>query len=87
VIEPQPDDIVAVAGLALIFRIKRQRARSLRVFVKDFDRPAPGFRLGGIDLAEVEHMTLGDATIAEPSVLDDAPIEMRLPVLASLGLA
>ena len=86
-IEAQPDDVVALSGFAPIFRIKRERARLLRVFVEDFDRPAPGFRLRGVDLAEVKDVTLGDAAIAEPSVLDDASIEMRLPILPPLGLA
>jgi hypothetical protein len=43
--------------------------------------------LRGIDLAEIEHMSLHHTTVVEPPVLDDAPVEMRLSVLPAFGLS
>src|ERR1700722_7243820 len=83
--EPQQDYIVAFGRLAVILREQRKRARAADVWVEHFDGLAPSLGLGGIDLAEIEHVTLDHATAIEALVLGDAPIEMRLAVLSPFG--
>jgi hypothetical protein len=84
--ETQPDDVVA-GDFAAVFREQGQRSRLSAALVEHLDRPAPSFGLRGIDLAEVKHMPLHHAAVVETPILDDAPIEMRLPVLPALGLS
>jgi hypothetical protein len=79
------DHLVAWGSFAAILWEQGERARTPRIGVERFDRPAPSFGLGGIDLAEAEHVALDHTPAIEALVLDDAPIEMRLAVLSSLG--
>jgi hypothetical protein len=86
-VETQPDDILSGRNIATIFGEEGERSCSASIFVEHLDGPAPSFRLRGIDLAEIEHMTLHHATVIETSVLNDAPVDVRLPVLSPLGLS
>ena len=47
------------------------------------DRFAPGGALGVVDLAQVQHVPLHDASALASAVLDDAPIAVRLAILLS----
>jgi hypothetical protein len=85
--EPQADHVFALGGLATIFRKQGERARTPGAFVEHFDAFSPRFGLGGVDLAEVKHVALDHPSAGEAFVLDDAPVEMRLPVLPPLGLS
>jgi len=85
--EPQADDVVALGNLAAILGEQGERARAPSVPVEHFDRLSPGFGLGGVDLAEVKQVALDHPSAGEALVLDDAPVEMRLPVLPPLGLS
>jgi len=85
-VEAQTDHVAAFDERATIFGEQRQSPRPASVLVEHLDRLAPGFSLGRIDLAKVEDMALHHPAAVEPPVLDDAPVEMRLPVLASFGL-
>ena len=57
-----------------------------RVLVEHLDRLAPHRGLRGIDLAQIQHVTLHDAAARDTLVLDDAPILVRLAVFLPLGL-
>jgi hypothetical protein len=45
------------------------------------ERFAPGFALGIVDLAEIEHLTLSDASVVETFVFDDTPVGVILAIL------
>jgi hypothetical protein len=76
-----------VAGdhLASIFRKQRQRPHTAGVLVEHLDRLAPRRRLRGVDLAEIQHMSLHHSAAVETLVLDHVPVVVRLAVLLSLG--
>jgi len=85
--QTQPDEIVAGWSIATIFREPGERSRLAGLLVEHLDRPAPSLGLRGIYLAKIEHVTLRHATVVEASIFDDAPVEMRFPVLPPLGLS
>ena len=70
---------------AAILGEQRQRSGTAGVVVEHLDRLAPRRSLRGVDLAEIQHVTLHDAAAVETLVLDDAPVAVRLAVLLSLG--
>jgi hypothetical protein len=43
--------------------------------------------LARIDFPNVEHVTLIHSAAIEPTVLDGAPVEMRLPVPSPFGVS
>jgi hypothetical protein len=54
--------------------------------VQDLDRLAPGQFLRGVDLAEIQHVSLNNTPAADALVLDKAPGAVLLAVLpANLG--
>ena len=81
--EAQADDgLIGGRRLAAILGEQRDCLRLGRAgLVKDLDRPAPGEFLRGIDLAEIEHRPLDDPAVAQPLVLDNAPVAVLLAVL------
>jgi hypothetical protein len=85
--QTQPDDIVAGWSFATIFGEQGERSRPAGILVEHLDGAPPRLGLRGIDLAEIQHVTLRHATTIDTPVLDDAPVEMRLPVLPPLGLS
>ena len=82
----QADHLVAIADHAAILGEQGERARTPGVRIEHFDGLSPRFGLGGVDLAEVEHMALDHPSATEAPALDDAPVEMRLPVLPPFSL-
>src|ERR1700760_340632 len=70
----------------VILRKQRQRPRTSRFLIEDFDGFAPSGRLRRADLTQIQNMTLHHPAAREALVLDDAPIAMRLAVLLSPGL-
>ena len=57
-----------------------------RVVIENLDGLAPYRSLRGIDLAQIQNVTLHDAATCDTLVLDDAPIVVRLAVFLALGL-
>src|ERR1700677_2954521 len=57
------------------------------ILVKDFQRPAPGFLLAVVDLAEVQNLPLRTIPTAGAAILDDAEVSMRFPILAAFVVA
>src|ERR1700722_16016026 len=57
-----------------------------RVLVEHRDGLAPHRGLRGIDLAQIQHVTLHNAAACDTLVLDDAPILVRLAVFLPSGL-
>jgi hypothetical protein len=58
-----------------------------RIVIKHLDGLAPHRGLRGIDLAQIQHVTLHDTATHDTLVLDDAPILVRLAVFLPLGLS
>jgi len=79
------DGCIARGHLAPILREQRQRPGTARILVEHLDRLAPGRRLRGVDLAQIQHMPLHHPAIIETLVLDDVPVAVRLAVFLSLG--
>src|SRR6202035_3215861 len=63
-----------------------QRPWTSGVLVENLDGFAPGRRLRRTDLTQIQNMPLHHPTALEASVLDDAPIGVRLAILPSSGL-
>src|SRR6266478_8114962 len=78
------DGGIACNRLATIIGKQRQRPGKARILVEHLDRLAPGRRLRGVDLAEIQHMPLHHAAAIETLVLDHVPVVVRLAVLLSL---
>ena len=57
-----------------------------RIVVEHLDRLAPHRGLRGIDLAQIQHVTLHDAPARDTLVLDDAPILVRLAIFLAQNL-
>ena len=57
-----------------------------RIVVEHLDRLAPHRGLRGVDLAQIQYVTLHDAAACDTLVLDHAPILVRLAVFLPLGL-
>src|SRR3989304_2351147 len=75
--EPQPHDRgVLEQPLAAIPREHRPRSA-----LQHLDRLAPGELLRGVDLAQIEHVTLHHAPARQTAVLDHAPVAVFLTVL------
>src|SRR4051794_25517360 len=53
----------------------------LHLFVKGLDRPAPGFVLAVVDLAEIKHLALDDLAAGAALAFHNAPIAVLLAVL------
>src|SRR5271157_1551974 len=79
--QTQADHVAVFDERAVILGEQGERPRPTGVLVKHFDRLAPRLGLGGVDLAEVEDVTLNHPPAGEALALDDAPVEIRLPVL------
>jgi len=79
------DGRIAYDRLASILGKQRQRPGMARILVEHLDRLAPGSRLRGVDLAEIQHVPLHHPAIIKTLVLDDVPVVVRLAVLLSLG--
>ena len=58
-----------------------------RVVVEHLDGFAPHRSLRGIDLPQVQNVTLHDTATCDALVLDHAPIVVRLAVLLARGLS
>ena len=58
-----------------------------RVVVEHLDGLAPHRSLRGIDLPQIQNVTLHDAAACNSLVLDHTPIVVRLAVLPSRGLS
>jgi hypothetical protein len=71
--------------LASILREQRQRPGTTRILVEHLNRLAPGRRLRGVDLAEIQHMPLHHPAVIETLILNDVPVVVRLAVVPSLG--
>lgn len=65
----------------MILGKERDLTGRLLVLAEEFHRAPPGRLLPAIELAKVEHMTLGDAPVEEATVFNDTPIEVRLAIL------
>jgi hypothetical protein len=72
-------------NLAAVLREQRHRPRAAGVLVEHPDRPAPGSRLRGVDLAEIQHVSLHDTPARDTLALDDRPVAIDPAVLLSLG--
>src|SRR5271166_3083866 len=83
----QADHVAAFGERAAILGEQGERARTPGVLVEHFDRLSPRLRLGRVDLAEVKDVPLDHSPAVEALAFDDAPVEMRLSVLLSLGLS
>jgi len=59
----------------------KQRHLAPRALVVHLDRLAPDLALAGVDLPEVQHLALRDATVAQAAVLHHAPVFVGLAVL------
>jgi hypothetical protein len=83
----QPHDrSVRQHSFAAIFRKQRQAPRSLAAVFQHLDRLAPGQFLRGVDLPQIQHVSLHHAPTAHALVLDKAPGAVLLAVLpANLG--
>jgi hypothetical protein len=60
---------------------QRDLSGLLAALVECLDRPAPRSALAVIDLAQIQHMALHRTAAGHPTVLDDAPVAVLLPVL------
>jgi hypothetical protein len=58
-----------------------------RIVVEHLDRLAPHRGLRGIDLAQIQHVSLHDAPARDTLVLNHTPIVVRLAVFLPLGLS
>jgi hypothetical protein len=80
--QPQPNDRgVRQKAFGAIFGKQRQRLRMIRGFVQHLDGAPPRQLLRVVDLAQMQHMLLDDASACDAFVLDDAPVAMPLAVL------
>ena len=68
-----------------ILRKQRHRLRLGIAVLKHLDRAGPGPLLGIVDLAEIEHVTLGHPTVGQTPVLHEAPVAVVLAVLLAMA--
>src|SRR3981189_1269578 len=68
-----------------MIRTHRQRPDKAPILAEHLDRLAPGRRLRGVDLTEIEPMPLPYGSAIETLVLDHVPVVVRLAVLLSRG--
>ena len=80
-IQPDADHARVIGGRRAVVREERDlgsRVGARGVGVESF---APGGALGVIDLAEIKHLALHDATVVEPFVFDHTPVSVFLAIL------
>jgi hypothetical protein len=65
----------------MILGKERNLSGSIVVLAKKLHRAPPGRLLHAIEFAKVEHMTLGNAPVKEPTVFDHTPVVVRLAIL------
>ena len=72
---------------AAIFGEQRECPRMSRVVIEYLDGLAPHRSLRGIDLPQVQNVTLHDSATCNSLVLDHTPIVVRLAVFLAWGLS
>ena len=55
--------------------------------IKKLDGLLPRGFLGAVEFTQVEHVSLGDASIAQPPILNDGPVEMLFAVFDPFAAA
>ena len=62
---------------------ERDLPRRIVILAEKSDALAPRCLLPPVEFAEVEHMPLGDALVAQTTIFNDAPIEVLFAILAT----
>ena len=69
-----------VNGGGAVVREERNLARRVLAFHKSVEGLAPRLTLAVVDLPEVKHLPLEDASVVEAFVFDDTPVGVRLAI-------
>ena len=85
-VQADADDALAVRGRGAVVRKERDLGGGIRAGGVGGERLAPGGALGVIDLAEVKHLPLRDATLVQAFVFHHTPASVFLAIFfANLG--
>ncbi len=68
----------------MIFGEERDLTWGVLILAEKLHRAPPGRLLPAIEFAQVEHMTLGDAPVEEPTIFDHTPIVVGFAILEAL---
>ena len=80
ILETNPYDLITIDGSGSVLR-KQGYGLGLKLAVlKNLDRPAPSFLLGGIDLTQIQHVPLDDLACRHALVLNNRKGFMLLAI-------
>ena len=65
---------------------EKAQLAALPVLVQDVNRVLPGIELGGVEFAQVEHLTLDDAVATDAQTFADRVVGVRLAVFGAGAL-